>query len=145
MKQPIYTLSHTRGHPSPYSMYWPRLLLLLRAGFFYWRMITLNDVKWGEKRSTRIMTFWREETGAGQEGGWGGVMSMAILPPCLSLLLTNWVTSSAHPLFREDRTLLASMDLIIIPMSILNMWHKFHSRSLSMKGCGEQLKMWKRN
>lgn len=26
---------------------------------FYWRMITLNDVKRGEKRSTRIMTFQR--------------------------------------------------------------------------------------
>lgn len=27
----------------------------------------------------------------------------------------------AHPLFKTNRTLLATMDLIIIPMSILNM------------------------
>lgn len=51
-----------------------------------------------------------------------------------SALLTNWVTSSPHPLFTADRPLLASMDLIIIPMSILNMWHKFHHRGLSIEG-----------
>jgi len=51
-----------------------------------------------------------------------------------SVLLTNWVTSSPHPLFTADQPFLASMDLIIIPMSILNMWHKFHHRGLSIEG-----------
>lgn len=58
---------------------------------FYWRMITLNDVKRGEKRSTRIMTFWRErwgektmEMGVGVDGcTW----------PVSPHGLTNWVAS----------------------------------------------------
>lgn len=63
-----------------------------------------------------------------------------------SVLLTNWVTSSPHPLFTADQPFLASMDLIIIPMSILNMWHKFHHGGLSIEGhrrtkaTGERLK-----
>jgi len=80
-------------------------------------MITLNDVKRGEKKSTRIMTFRREgEKAMGVGGGVDGCARPVFpyRPRKLSRIL-------AHPLFRADRTLLATMDLIIIPMSILNM------------------------
>lgn len=59
-------------------------------------------------------------------GGWLHLPCLSARPHKLSRIL-------AHPLFKADRTLLATMDLIIIPMSILNMWHKYHSRGLSIR------------
>lgn len=104
---------------------------------FYWRMITLNDVKWGEKRSTRIMTFRWEWCVCVCEGGAGGYdgdgrQGRWLHLACLSARPHKLSRIPAHPLFKADRTLLATMDLIIIPVSILNMWHKYHSRSLSI-------------
>lgn len=55
---------------------------------FYWRMITLNDVKRGEKRSTRIMTFRRGEKTMGMGGGVDGCTC-----PVSPRGLTNWVAS----------------------------------------------------
>lgn len=55
---------------------------------FYWRMITLNDVKRGEKRSTRTMTFRRGR----RRWGWAEGVDGCTCPvfPCG---LTNWVAS----------------------------------------------------
>lgn len=98
---------------------------------FYWRMITLNDVKRGAKRSTGIMTFQKARRQWGWvELVWGGGRWRHL--PCLSMRPRKLSHILAHPLFRADQTLLATMDLIIIPMSIFNMWHKYHSRSLSI-------------
>lgn len=55
---------------------------------FYWRMITLNDVKRGEKRSTRIMTFRRGRTRWGWAEG-----SMAAARPVSLCGPANWVAS----------------------------------------------------
>lgn len=75
-------------------------------------MITLNDVKRGEKRSTGIMT---RRRGGKRDGAGGRVDAfLSAQPRKLSRIL-------AHPLFKTNRTHLATMDLIIIPMSILNM------------------------
>lgn len=55
---------------------------------FYWRMITLNDVKRGAKRSTGIMTFQRERT----RWGWAEGVDCDTFPVFLCGL-TNWVAS----------------------------------------------------
>lgn len=53
---------------------------------FYWRMITLNDVKRGEKRSTGIMT---RRWGGEKRWGWAeGSMPFFLRGPA------NWVASS---------------------------------------------------
>lgn len=59
---------------------------------FYWRMITLNDVKRGAKESTRIMTFrwgrkWWEE-------GWRGSMAALALSFCAASQIETHPCSS---------------------------------------------------
>lgn len=123
INRPIYTPSPRTGSSFSIFPVLTRVVPFITSRFFYWRMITLNDVKRGEKRSTGIMT-WRW---GGKRGVGGGVDAfLSARPRKLSRIL-------AHPLFKTNRTLLATMDLIIIPMSILNMWHKYRSRGLSIK------------
>lgn len=55
-----------------------------------------------------------ENDGDGRRGRWLHLACLSARPHKLSRIL-------AHPLFKADRTLLATMDLIIIPVSILNM------------------------
>lgn len=58
---------------------------------FYWRMITLNDVKRGEKRSTRIMTFRR----GSKQWGWAeGSMTALALSFCAASQIESHPCSS---------------------------------------------------
>lgn len=112
----LYTVTHKRSSLSPYSSIDPGCSFIMGSFF-------LKDdyPEWCQARGEKI----------DQNNGIPERESQCTLFP--SVLLTNWVTSSPHPLFTADQPFLASMDLIIIPMSILNMWHKFHHRGLSIE------------
>lgn len=84
----LYAVSRHRVIPLHILCIDPGCSFYYKQGFFYWRMITLSDVKRGEKRSTRIMTFRRGRN------WWGRVeRSMAML--ALSLCAASQIES--HP------------------------------------------------
>lgn len=99
------------------------ILLLTQVVRLLWAAFLLKDdyPEWCQARGEKI----DQNNGIPERG------SQCTL--FLSVLFTNGVISSPHPLCTADQPFLASMDLIIIPMSILNMWHKFPHRGLSIE------------